>query len=67
MEKEYQDSPKDLEDNKLSEPLAAYGMEAKKVCTYLEPDNDFNRAISMEQFKDKAKEHIRKLYKNKSI
>ncbi len=31
--------------------------------TYLEPDEDFNRAISMEEFAKGAKENIRKLYK----
>ncbi len=29
---------------------------------YLEPDEDLNRAISLEEFREGAKEHIRKLY-----
>ena len=29
---------------------------------YLSPDEDFHRAISMEDFRNGAKEHIRKLY-----
>ncbi|GAB6008120.1 hypothetical protein [Dysgonomonas reticulitermitis] len=29
---------------------------------YLEPDEDFRRAITMEEFSDGAKKHIRKLY-----
>lgn len=33
--------------------------------TYLQPDEDFYRAISMEDFKAGAKEHIRKLYSQK--
>lgn len=28
---------------------------------YLEPDEDFNRAISLEQFREGAKEHIKTL------
>lgn len=32
---------------------------------YLEPDEDFNRAISLEQFREGAKEHIRKLFGEK--
>ena len=29
---------------------------------YLHPDEDFHRAISMEDFRNGAKEHIRKLF-----
>ncbi len=29
---------------------------------YLEPDEDFNRAISLEEFREGAKEHISALY-----
>jgi len=31
--------------------------------TYLQPDEDFHRAIGLEEFKEKAKEHIQKLYR----
>lgn len=30
--------------------------------TYLQPDEDFHRAISIEDFKEGAKKHIHKLY-----
>ena len=33
--------------------------------SYLSPDEDFHRAISMEDFRNGAKEHIRKLYSQK--
>lgn len=29
---------------------------------YLEPDEDFNRAISLEKFREGAKEHIKTLF-----
>ncbi len=29
---------------------------------YLEPDEDLNRTISIEEFREGAKEHIKKLY-----
>ncbi|WP_016776722.1 type II toxin-antitoxin system Phd/YefM family antitoxin [Anaerophaga thermohalophila] len=32
---------------------------------YLEPDEDFNRAISLEQFREGAKEHIKTLFSEK--
>ena len=32
---------------------------------YLEPDEDFNRAISLEQFKESVKEHIKTLFSQK--
>jgi Phd_YefM. len=35
--------------------------------TYLHPDDDFHRAISLEDFRKGAKEHIRKLYNQEKI
>ncbi|MCC8199410.1 MAG: hypothetical protein LIP06_12810 [Tannerellaceae bacterium] len=32
--------------------------------TYLEPDEDLNRAMSMEWFKEEAKEYVKSLYRN---
>jgi hypothetical protein len=32
---------------------------------YLEPDEDFNRAISLEQFREGAKDHIKTLFSQK--
>ena len=32
---------------------------------YLEPDEDFNRAISLEQFREGAKEHIKTLFRGR--
>ncbi|WP_010664231.1 type II toxin-antitoxin system Phd/YefM family antitoxin [Marinilabilia salmonicolor] len=32
---------------------------------YIEPDEDFNRAISLEQFREGAKEHIKSLFSEK--
>ncbi len=29
---------------------------------YLEPDDDLNRAISLEEFREGAKEHVKKLF-----
>lgn len=29
---------------------------------YLEPDEDFNRAIGLEEFREGAKEHVKKLF-----
>ena len=35
--------------------------------SYLYPDEDFHRAISMEDFRNGAKEHIRKLYSKEKV
>ena len=35
--------------------------------SYLSPDEDFHRAISMEDFRNGAKEHIRKLYSQEKV
>lgn len=32
---------------------------------YIEPDEDFNRAIGLEQFREGAKEHVKKLFSDK--
>ena len=32
---------------------------------YLEPDEDFNKAISLEQFREGAKDHIKTLFSQK--
>jgi len=34
---------------------------------HLSPDEDFHRAISMEDFRKGAKEHIRKLYSQEKV
>jgi len=34
---------------------------------YLEPDDDFYRAISMEEFSKSAKDHISKLYAQEKV
>ena len=35
--------------------------------SYLHPDEDFHRAISVEDFRNGAKEHIRKLYSKEKV
>ena len=35
--------------------------------TYFHPDEEFNRAISMEEFRNGAKEHIKKLYSKEKV
>ena len=35
--------------------------------TYLNPDEDFHRAISMEDFRNGAKKHIKELYRQEKI